>query len=176
MLKYYLQFFYVQKPCKLSIKQQKMKFLKPILLLAIVFMQVNVFAQRTKPVSKFRQPKLSITLGGYKDSSFISPTVAAEIIGLPLKIVDTKNDEKMISSYNIVYRKNVITEDEETGKTSPTTSVKQALLRITPLPKLWVDALKENPKSGEFIIFYDIIVKDKEGHLMFCPNLKLYIK
>ena len=75
-----------------------------------------------------------------------------------------------------MYRKNVVTEDEATGKVSPTTTVKQALLRATPPPKLWVEAIQENPKSGELIIFYEIIVKDKEGHYMFCPDLKLYVK
>lgn len=153
-----------------------MKNFKVLLFLASLFMSATLLAQKTKPISKFKQPKLFITWGGYKDSSFISPQEAASIVDLPLKIVDTKNDEKIISSYNIVYRKNVVTENEETGKVTPTTTIKNALLRVTPLPKLWIAALKENPKSGEFIIFYDIIVKDKEGHLMFSPNLKLYIK
>ncbi len=153
-----------------------MKFFKLSTTTILIFLSCNLFAQKTKPTTKFKQPKLVITLGGYKDSSFISPQVAADIIGLPLKIIDKKNDEKIISSYNIVYRKNVVTEDEATGKVSPTTTVKQALLRATPPPKLWVEAIQENPKSGELIIFYEIIVKDKEGHYMFCPDLKLYVK
>jgi hypothetical protein len=152
----------------------KMKLLKASLFITMILFSTSIFAQKPKP--KFKQPKLFITLGGYKDSSFISPQVAAEIFAMPLKIVDTKNDEKMISSYQIVYRKNVVTEDEASGKVSPTTTVKNALLRVTPLPKLWMQAITENPKPGEFIMLYEIIVKDKEGHLMFCPNLKLYIK
>ena len=160
----------------LSMNILKIKISITLLMLCLLTNVLTITAQIKKPLQKFKQPKLTISLGGFKDSSFISPTQLEQIIILPLKIVDAKNEEKIISTYNIVYRKIVTSEDEETGKTYSTTSVKNALLRVTPLPNTWVNALTENPKPREEIIFYDIIVKDKQGNLMFAPTLKLYIK
>ena len=151
--------------------------LKKILFYIFVLLPLaSINAQVKKPIAKFKQPKITVYLGGLKDSSFIAPAQFEEIIRLPLKFVDEKKDEKSISSYNILYKKKVVSEDEETGKVYNTTTIKNALLRATPLPILWVNALTENPKPGEEIWFYDIIVKDKQGRLMYAPNYKLYIK
>ncbi len=156
-----------------------MKAIKFILLLLLCFTGIVSNAQiktAPKPIVKFKPPKLSVSLGGFKDSSFIAPQVADSIIGLPLKIVDEKNIAYTLSSYQFLYRKIVVSENEATGKAYNTTSVKSSLFKVSPLPTLWLKAVRELPRPGEEYIFFDIIVKDNKGRFMYAPNVKLTIR
>ncbi len=158
-----------------------MKILKTTFLLIAVLFCMHVQAQRNRTTSpantvKLKPPKLSVSLGGFKDSSFIAPQMADSIIGLPLKIIDEKNVVYTISSYQFLYRKIVVSENEATGKTYNTTSVKSSLFKVSPLPTLWLNAVRELPRPGEEFIFFDIIVKDNKGRFMYAPNLKLTIR
>ena len=141
---------------------------------------MSTIAQRTptKPnlYTKFKAPKLTTSLGGYKDSSFIAPLVADAIVGAKLNVVDSKNISYIVSSYQFLYRKIVVSEDEATGKAYNTTSVKSSLFKVSPLPAMWLSAVRENLRPGEEIIFFDIIVKDTQGRFMYAPNLKLMVK
>ncbi|MBC7937777.1 MAG: hypothetical protein H7Y86_20720, partial [Rhizobacter sp.] len=88
-----------------------------VLLLSVVSLTV---AAQTKPVVKFKPPPLSSIIGGYKDSAIISVAEAERIIGEKIYIVDNKKVGYSISSYQFAYRKLGVTEDEQTGKISPT--------------------------------------------------------
>ncbi len=156
-----------------------MKAIKFILLLLLCFTSIVINAQIktvSKPIVKFKPPKLSVSLGGFKDSSFIAPQMADSIIGLPLKIIDDKNVAYTLSSYQFLYRKIVVSENEATGKAYNTTSVKSSLFKVSPLPTLWLNAVRELPRPGEEFIFFDIIVKDNKDRFMYAPNLKLTIR
>ncbi len=157
-----------------------MKIVKIFLLLLCVTLHASTFAQRTpaKPnlYAKFKAPKLICSLGGYKDSSFISPQIAEAIMGAKLNIVDSKNVAYTLSSYQFLYRKIVVSEDEASGKAYNTTSVKSSLFKTSPLPTMWLNMVRENLRPGEEIIFFDIIVKDAQGRVMYAPNLKLKVK
>jgi hypothetical protein len=162
-------------------KNEHMKIVKSTLVLwiALVCMQAN--AQRIKTTTatattKFKAPKLTITLGGFKDSSFIAPQMADSIIGLPLKVVDAKNAVYAISSYQFLYKKIVVSEDENTGKAYNTTTVKSALFKASPLPTIWLNAVREILRPREELIFFDVIVKDDKGRVMYAPNLKLIVR
>jgi hypothetical protein len=126
--------------------------------------------------AKFKVPKLICSLGGYKDSSFVSAQIAEAIIGAKLNVVDAKNVAYTLSSYQFLYRKIVVSEDEATGKAYNTTSVKSSLFKTSPLPTMWLNMVRENLRPGEEIIFFDIIVKDAQGRVMYAPNLKLKVK
>jgi hypothetical protein len=158
-----------------------MKFKIILFALLLVGFGVNSRAQRprttkTVAVVKFKVPKLTTSLGSFKDTMFIAPQMADSIIQLSLKVVDAKKVVYSISSYQFLYRKIVTTEDEATGKTSKTSSIKSSLFRTTPLPVIWLNAVTENLKAGEEFLFFAVTVKDPQGRIMYAPNLKLQLK
>jgi hypothetical protein len=131
---------------------------------------------RTATVQKFKPPKLKSSLGTRSDSVGISVDEAVAIITLPINITDDKKSAYTISSYQCMYKRKGVTENEENGKVSPTTSVVANLFKTTPLPEIWKKVITEELKTGEEILFFDIVVKDALGRLMFAPNIKLVIK
>ena len=153
------------------------KLILPLLLLSCA----ESFSQKPKSAKptafvKFKVPKLTTSLGGFKDTSFIAPQMTDSIIGLSLKVTDAKNVVYTLSSYQFLYKKIVTTEDENTGKTSKTSSIKSSLFKTSPLPQMWLNAVRENLKAGEELFFFAVIVKDPQGRIMYAPDLKLILK
>ncbi|MGC4103676.1 hypothetical protein [Ferruginibacter sp.] len=162
-----------------------MPFLKNVFVCCcLLAVTVSVTAQNTrqvkpkeKPVQKFTPPKLKTALGKYSDSAVnVSADEALQLIELPLTITDDKKTAYAISSYQCLYKKRGVTEDEQTGKVSPVTSVVAQVFKTTPISEIWRKSITEQLKSGEEIFFFDVVVKDTQGHLMFAPNIKLVIK
>ena len=158
-----------------------MQLIKIFFLACSVFLTSGVFAQKSSSqkiqyYKKFKVPKLITSLGNFKDTMFVSPQVADSLLGISFKISDAKNTPYSISSYSFLYRKIVATEDEQTGKVSNTTSVKSSLFKASPLPQLWQNVIRENLRTGEELLFFDVIAKDAQGRVMYAPNLKLIIK
>ena len=131
---------------------------------------------QTKPVAKYKVPKLFTQIGGLRDSVSIPVSEAENIIGQPLKIFDDKKGVYTISSYQFLYRKRGVTENEETGKVTPITSIVSSLFKITPLPDTWLTQVREQVKPGEELFFFDVIAKDAQGRVMYAPNLKIMVK
>lgn len=153
------------------------KLILPLLLLSCA----DSFAQKPKSAKptafvKFKVPKLTTMLGNFKETAYLAPQKADSIIGLTLKITDAKNVVYTISSYQFLYKKIVTTEDENTGKTSKTFSIKSSLFKTSPLPVMWLNAIRENLKSGEELFFFAVVVKDPQGRIMYAPDLKLILK
>lgn len=153
---------------------------KVILLSATAFFLVSTtIAQKTptkKPVAttqKFKPPKLHTFLGAIKDSATIPVDVAENIIGLPLKIYDDKRTEYTVSSYQFLYKKRTVTEDEKTGQVSPSSSMVSDRFTATPLPEIWINQIKEQVNKGEELYFFDVIAKDAQGRVMYASNLKI---
>jgi hypothetical protein len=146
-----------------------------ILFCNVIFAQIKY----AKPI-KFKPPKLYTLLGEFKDSMNISPAQVDAVIGVPLKVVNAKKEEYQITSYNFLYKKIVTSEreveGEMNGKPYLTTSIKSASFNITPLPKLWLELVRELPRPGEILIFFDVVVKDKNGIYIYAPNINLTIK
>ena len=142
----------------------------------------TVSAQKPKPAAagqpaqKFKPPKLTSTLGIHSDSATVFVEEALQLVNLPLKITDDKKNPYSISSYQLMYKRKGVTEDEETGKVSPTTTNVAQLFRETPLPALWKKILTEQLKQGDELYFFDVIVKDAQGRYMFAPELRIRIK
>ena len=158
-----------------------MKLFTKLVLLLLLLSCADSFAQKPKSVKptsfvKFKVPKLITSLGSFKDTSFIAPQMTDSIIGLSLKVTDAKNVVYTLSSYQFLYKKIVTTEDENTGKTSKTSSIKSSLFKTSPLPVMWLNAVRENLKSGEELFFFAVIVKDTQGRIMYAPDLKLILK
>ena len=158
-----------------------MKIFRCIYLPILLFTFSVSYAQKPKTaktttIVKYKVPKLITTLGGFKDTSFIAPQMADSIIGLSLRITDTKNVLYTLSSYQFLYKKIVTTEDENTAKTSKTSSIKSSMFKISPLPEMWLNAVRENLNRGEELFFFAIVVKDPQGRIMYAPDLKLILK
>ena len=143
-----------------------------------------IFAQQKKPVAKkaeiipvvkFKAPKLQTMLDTYRDSVGVSPDEAVRIIGLTLKITDDKKNNYNISSYQFLYKKAGITEDDK-GDPKPTTTISSDRFKVSPLPDLWVNLIKEQVHVGEEFYFFDVIAKDAQGRVMYAPNLKITIR
>jgi hypothetical protein len=133
-------------------------------------------AAKTTPAQKFKPPKVKTYLGRCTDSIAVTREEAKQLVGLPLRITDAKNVTYSIVAYQFAYRKVAVTEDEATGKVLPTTSLVAEQFKTSPLPELWQENIKLTVKSGELFYFFDVIVKDAQGHLFFAPDLKISIR
>ena len=158
-----------------------MKLFRKLILPLLLLSCADSFAQKPKPAKptafvKFKAPKLTTMLGNFKDTIYIAPQMADSIIGLSLKIIDAKNVAYTVSSYQFLYKKIVTTEDENTGKASKTSSIKSSLFKSSPLPVLWLNAVRENLKAGEELFFFAVVVKDPQGRIMYAPDLKLILR
>lgn len=127
--------------------------------------------EKTTTIPKYKVPKISIILGGFKDSLKIPVEEIKNILDKPLIITDGTAMKYKISSYQVLYKQIAVSEDES-GKAIPTTSVKSSRFSASPLSDIWIKVLKEELSKGEEIIFFDIIVKDEKGRVMYAPNLK----
>lgn len=140
-----------------------------------MFFGNTVFAQpkteKTVSIPKYKVPKISVILGGFKDSLKLPVEEIKKIIDKPLIITDGTAMKYKVSSYQVLYRQIAVTEDES-GKALPTTSVNNARFTESPLSAIWIKVINEELMKGEQIIFFDIIVKDEKGRVMYAPDLK----
>lgn len=156
---------------------------KTVVVLSCLFAVVISKAQLAKPekaktttVPKSKLPKLKTALGTHSDTAAtVSVTEALQLINLPLTITDDKKNVLAITSYQCLYKRKAVTEDEQSGKVSATSSVVAELFKTTPLPEIWKRSITEQLKPGEELLFFDVVAKDAQGHLMFAPNIKLLI-
>lgn len=145
-------------------------------LMAVLFVAVSLSAAaQTKPAVKFKPPPLTTILGGYKDSVTISVAEAERILGEKIYIVDNKKAVYGVSSYQVAYRKIGVTEDEQTGKVTPTYTLVANLFKTTPLPANWIQQIREQVKPGDELFFFDVIAKDAQGRVMYAPNVKFVV-
>jgi hypothetical protein len=139
----------------------------------LIISQIN-FAQikKNQPV-KIKPPKLISSIGIFKDSVVIKTDQAKAILGTPILVKDDKNNVYKVTYYQFAYTRRAVTEDEKTGKLSPTTSLATDYFTSTPLPEKWVRIIREDLKPGEQLFFCDVIVKDTSGQSFYAPNIKI---
>ena len=101
---------------------------------------------------------------------------AKTAVGSFLKIVDNDNFVYELSSYQFAYNRIGVTEDEVTGKVSPTTNLVSDRFSKTPLPESWRTIILEDLQKGEELVFFDIIGIDKSGHKFFAPEIKIIVE
>lgn len=158
--------------------------LKPFFLLCCLAVSIAAISQ-TKPakpavtpaVQKFKPPKLYTSLGVKKDTIITAGVDETTVlINQSLSVTDDKKAAYIITSYQCLYKRKAVTEDEESGKVSPTTSIVVQQFRTTPLSEIWRKTISEQLKPGEEITFFDIVVKDAQNRLMFAPSVKIIVK
>ncbi len=139
----------------------------------------NSFAQDKsiiKKEPKFKPPVVKTYLGVNQNGAQVTVDEGVQLVGLPLKIVDAKNNAYTISSYQFLYRQKSYFLDDETGKKEEAFTIAADRFSSTPLPKVWVDNIRRNLQKDEQLYFFDIVVKDKEGRQFFAPEIKITIK
>ena len=127
-------------------------------------------------MEKYIPPKTKVYLGTHADSAKLTEEEAKQLIRLPIRIMDDKNTVYTLSSYQFIYKRRIITEDEETGKTSASTSMVADVFKTTPLPDIWITTITDELQPGEELLFFDVVAKDAKGRLFFAPTLKIGIK
>jgi hypothetical protein len=154
-----------------------------VVLFCLLAVTTMAIAQKPKPGSgkeapaqKSKLPKLKSSLGNRSDTVAVSVDEATSLVKLPLTITDDKKTLYTISSYQCLYKRKAVSEDEESGKVSPISSIVAQVFKTTPLNDTWIKTISEQLKPGEEISFFDVVVKDPQGHLMFAPNLKLIVQ
>jgi hypothetical protein len=157
-----------------------MKYLKIVFIVLLGCSSMHLSAQKRTThkaeTAKSKAPKLQTLLGIYKDSAAVSVEAGSNAITLPLKITDDKNNVYTIVNYQFLYKKVGVTEDEQTEKTSPITTISASYFRTTPLPPVWVNTIQQYLKKGEEFYFFDVIAKDAKGNNYLAPTLKLTIR
>jgi hypothetical protein len=152
-----------------------------LVLFCLLSFTAGAMAQKPKPkpssTQKFVLPKLKTSLGSRSDSIItVSVDEAIQLVNQPLSVTDAKKAVYTISSYQCMYKRKGVTEDEVSGKVTPITSPVANSFKTTPLSAIWIKTISEQLKAGEEIFFFDIVVKNTEGRLMFAPNLKLVVQ
>lgn len=126
-------------------------------------------------VAKFKPPVVKTFLGTNQNGASVTIEQAAQLVSLPLKIIDDKNNEYVIDSYQFLYRRKGVTEDTQ-GKAQVSFTIASDRFFTTPLPKVWIDNIKSNLKKEEQLYYFDIVVKDKQGRKFSVPELKITIQ
>ena len=152
--------------------------IKTSLLLVLLSTTSACFAQsKSKGKSQAIHPIISTYLGKITGKeTFLSVDKAKELVNTPLTITDAQNNSYTISSYQFSYKRIGVTEDEETGKTSPQSDIVAERFTETPLPIIWQNNIKESLKKGEELYFFDIIAIDKNQRRFFAPDIKIIIE
>lgn len=148
-----------------------------------------VFAQKPKPATtkpivtkpagfqKFIPKKLISMLGNKSDSVTVFLEEALQLVKFPLRVTDDKKNVYTIASYQAMYKRRAVTEDDEmAGKVTPVVNTVIDHFKTTPLSPIWIKILTEQLRAGEELYFFDIVVKDTQGRLMFAPDLKIKVK
>ena len=127
-------------------------------------------------VAKFKPPVVQTFLGINTNGAAVTKEEAAQLIALPLKITDAKKNNYMIDSYQFLYKRKSVIQDEETGKKQSTFTLVSDRFKATPLPKIWIDNLEGGFQKDEVLYFFDIVVKDNTGRIFSAPELKITIQ
>ena len=133
-------------------------------------------AAKITPVTKFKPPVVRTFLGRNEKEATVTLDEANQLVGIPLKIVDDKNIPYTISSYQFLYRKKSVIENEETGKRENVFTISADRFKTTPLPKIWQDNISGGLQKDEELYFFDIVVNDKLNRKFFAPNVKITVK
>ena len=150
-------------------------FLFILLIISAPFIAVAQKPAITK-VAKFKPPVVQTFLGINTNGAAVTNEDAAQLIALPLKITDAKKNSYTIDSYQFLYKRKSVIQDEETGKKQSTFTTVADKFKATPLPKVWIDNLKGSFQKDEELYFFDIVVKDNTGRKFSAPDLKITIQ
>ena len=96
----------------------------------LVSFAATSFAQDSTIITKmpkFKPPVVKTYLGVNQDGAQVTVDEGNQLVGLPLKVVDDKNNIYPIESYQFLYRQKSYILDDETGKKETTFTLAAAL-------------------------------------------------
>jgi len=126
-------------------------------------------------VAKFKPPVVQTFLGRNINGATVTVDEANQLINLPLKITDDKNNVYTIASYQFMYKRKSVIENEETGRKEIVFTTVADLFNATPLPEVWKANIVGRLQKDEELYYFDIIVQDKLNRKFFAPELKIKI-
>jgi hypothetical protein len=145
----------------------------------LVTCSYNLFAQNKEIITKqpkFKPPVVKTYLGVNQNGAEVTLDEGTQLVGFPLKITDEKNNQYPVVSYQFLYRQKSYILNDETGEKEKVFTISADRFNETPLPKLWVENIRQRLQPEEQLYFFDIVVKDKEGREFFAPEIKITIK
>ena len=149
-------------------------------LFIFLLVSATLIAAAQKPVivkvAKFKPPVVQTLLGVNTNGTAVTKEEADQLVALPLKITDAKKNDYKIDSYQFLYKRKSVVQDEETGKKQSTFTIVSDRFKTTPLPKIWIDNIKGRFQKDEELYFFDIVVKDNTGRIFSAPELKITIQ
>lgn len=154
-------------------------YLKSCFCFCLVICSYSLFAQNKETITKepkFKPPVVKTYLGVNQNGAEVTLDEGTQLVGLPLKITDEKNNQYPVVSYQFLYRQKSYILNDETGKKEKVFTISADRFKETPLPKLWVDIIRQRLQPEEQLYFFDIVVRDKEGREFFAPEIKITIK
>ncbi len=157
---------------------------KILFILFLLIANWQITNAQTKPAVRptTTKPPVKIKYKGktywknYVDSATVSVEEALALLNQPIIVKNDKNVTFTIVSYQFLYRKLGVTEDEETGKISPASTIASRRFDKTPLSQIWQDSITEQLHSGEELEFFDVVIKNPTGGMTISTNLKIKIK
>lgn len=153
---------------------RKYRFLFAVLVTVLACLgSASAQVTRTKP---FRPPVLHTSLHTYRDSGQVPYADMKRLAGMPLVVTDSANKKYRITSFQVMYRRLGVTEVEKTGKIMPSYTFSSARFSGNQLSDLWQKIIREECKPTEHIRFFDVIVKDESGRIMFANDLFLKLR
>ena len=159
--------------------------IKSICVFLALIIMFNASAQTAKKVvkpatittvAKFKPPVVKTFLGRNDKEVKVTLDEANQLVNLPLRITDNKNNVYTISSYQFLYKKKSVIENEQTGRKEITFTNTAGTFRSTPLPQVWRDNISGALQKDEELYFFDVVVNDKQNRKFFAPNLKIIVK
>jgi hypothetical protein len=146
----------------------------------IFFFAANLTTFAQAPVitkiAKFKPPVVQTFLGINTNGASVTKEEASQLVSLPLKITDAKKNVYPVESYQFLYKRKSVVQDEETGRKESTFTTVADRFKITPLPQVWVDNIKGGFQKDEQLYFFDIVVHDNSGRKFSAPELKITIQ
>lgn len=137
--------------------------------------QASVKPGTVTKVVKFKPPVVQTFLGRNINGATVTVDEANQLINLPLKITDDKNNVYTIASYQFMYKRKSVIENEETGRKEIVFTTVADLFNATPLPEVWKANIVGRLQKDEELYYFDIIVQDKLNRKFFAPELKIKI-
>jgi hypothetical protein len=157
-----------------------MKLSRSLLFISLFVSTACIAVAQKKPVivtvAKFKPPVVQTFLGINTNGAAVTKEEADQLVALPLKITDAKKNTYKIDSYQFLYKRKSVVQDEETGKKQSTFTIVSDRFKATPLPKVWIDNIKGGFQKDEELYFFDIVVKDNTGRIFSAPELKITIQ
>ena len=125
---------------------------------------------------KIKPPALRTQLANFKDSVCLPIVLVKSVLDSALTVYDSKGNKLTVTYYRFLYRKRAVTEDEKTGKFTPTVSLSSDYFTETPIPKKWTKIIKSDLSDREELYFFDVVAQDKDGRPFYAPPLKIITK